>query len=125
PDTFLIRQLRPEIVGAVFKDFDFRVQYDFSTGAASAVVGSLQDAYIGWKHFPELSIRMGQIKEPFGQEQTTADRRLDFDERSEGDRFTPARDLGVLLYGKLFDGVIGYEAGFFNGQGRGIVDPNV
>jgi phosphate-selective porin OprO/OprP len=122
PDSWFLRQVRPEFAGTVFKDFDFRVQYDFPTGTTSAVVGTLTDAYIGWRHFPEFSLRLGQFKEPFGQEQTTADRRIDFAERAEGDKFTPGRDLGVMAYGKFFDGVLGYEAGLFNGQGRGVVD---
>jgi phosphate-selective porin OprO/OprP len=124
PDTWFLRQVRPELAGTVFKDFDFRVQVDLATGTTSAVVGTLQDAYIGWRHFPELSLRLGQFKEPFGQEQTTADRRIDFAERAEGDKFTPGRDLGAMVYGKLFDGILGYEAGLFNGQGRGVVDAN-
>lgn len=129
PDGFFVRQLRPELAGTVFKDFDFRVQFDIPTGngqaaAPSAVTTTVQDAYVGWRHFPELSLRLGQFKEPFGQEQTTPDRRVDFAERSEGDKFTPARDLGAMLYGSLFDNVLGYEAGFFNGGGRGLTDAN-
>jgi len=124
PDSWYFRQVRPEIAGAIYKDFDFRVQYEFATGATSAVVGSLQDAYIGWRRYPELSLRLGQFKEPFGQEQTTADRFLDLDERSQGDRFVPSRDLGAMVYGKIYDGILGYEAGYFNGSGRGVVDTN-
>ena len=129
PDSWFIRQLRPELFGTIYKDFDFRVQLDFPTGnglagTPSAATGTVQDAYIGWKYYPQASIRLGQFKEPFGQEQTTPDRFLDFDERSQGDRFVPSRDLGAMIYGKLFDGILGYEAGYFNGNGRGLTDAN-
>jgi len=129
PDSWFIRQLRPELAGTVYKDFDFRVQLDFPTGnglagTPSASTGTVQDAYIGWRYYPEASLRIGQFKEPFGQEQGTPDRFLDFDERSQGDRFVPARDLGAMVYGKLFDGIFGYEAGYFNGNGRGLTDAN-
>ncbi|MBI3854814.1 MAG: hypothetical protein HY293_03890 [Planctomycetes bacterium] len=120
PDSWFLRQVRPELAGTVYKDFDFRVQLDFPSGSAAG----LADAYVGWRRFPELSLRLGQFKEPFGQEQTTPDRFVEFDERSLGDRFTPQRDLGAMLYGRLFDGILGYEAGFFNGQGRGVLDAN-
>src|SRR6185295_11051994 len=87
PDSWLIRQARPELIGTLYKDFDFRLQLDFPTGGTSSATGTLQDAYVGWRRYPELSIRIGQFKEPFGQEQATTDRFLDFDERSEGDRY--------------------------------------
>jgi phosphate-selective porin OprO/OprP len=123
PDTWYIRQARPELSGFIYKDFDFRVQLDFPTGPA-AINGTTQDVYAGWRRYPELSFRVGQFKEPFGQEQTTPDRYLDFNERSEGDRFTPQRDLGAMVYGTLLDGVFTYELGYFNGQGRAVLDQN-
>ncbi|MBV8881010.1 MAG: hypothetical protein JO332_13655, partial [Planctomycetaceae bacterium] len=123
PDTWYVRQARPELSGFIYKDFDFRVQLDFPTGAA-AINGTIQDAYVGWRHYPEFSLRVGQFKEPFGQEQTSPDRFLDFDERSEGDRFTPQRDLGIEAYGTIAKGIFTYEIGFFNGQGRAVVDTN-
>jgi phosphate-selective porin OprO/OprP len=129
PDSWFIRQLRPELSGTVYKDFDFRVQLDIPSGNGlaanpSASTGTVQDAYIGWRYYPEFSLRIGQFKEPFGQEQGTPDRYLEFDERSEGDRFVPQRDLGAMVYGRLFDGILGYEAGYFNGNGRGVTDAN-
>ena len=130
PDTWYIRQARPEISGFIFKDFDFRVQMDFPTATSgpganpTPVTGTLQDCYAGWRHWSWLSLRVGQFKEPFGQEQTTPDRFLDFDERSEGDRFTPQRDIGAEAYGTLAGGIVTYELGWFNGQGRGVVDAN-
>ena len=123
PDTWYVRQARPELSGFIYKDFDFRVQLDFPTGPA-AVNGTIQDCYAGWRHYPELSLRVGQFKEPFGQEQTTPDRFLDFDERSEGDKFTPQRDLGIGAYGSIKKGFFTYELGYFNGQGRAVVDTN-
>jgi phosphate-selective porin OprO/OprP len=123
PDTWYIRQARPELSGFIYRDFDFRVQLDFPTGPA-AISGTLQDCFAGWRYFPEFSLRVGQFKEPFGQEQTTPDRFLDFDERSEGDKFTPGRDLGAEVYGTIAGGLFTYEAGYFNGQGRAALDAN-
>jgi len=119
PDSWYIRQARPELSGFIYRDFDFRIQLDFPTGPA-AINGTTQDVYVGWRRIPEFSIRIGQIKEPFGQEQTTPDRFLDFDERAQGDKFTPSRDIGAMVFGTLAGGVVTYELGFFNGQGRSI-----
>jgi phosphate-selective porin OprO/OprP len=123
PDSWYIRQARPEISGFIYKDFDFRIQLDFPTGPA-AIDGTAQDVYVGWRYFPEFSLRVGQFKEPFGQDQTTPDRFLDFDERAEGDKFTPARDIGLMAYGTLGGGIVTYELGFYNGQGRAVLDLN-
>jgi phosphate-selective porin OprO/OprP len=123
PDTWYLRQVRPELSGFIYKDFDFRVQLDFPTGPA-AISGTIQDAYAGWRYFPEFSLRVGQFKEPFGQEQTTPDRFLDFDERSQGDRFTPSRDIGAEAYGTIAGGILTYELGYFNGSGRAVLDIN-
>jgi len=124
PDTWLIRQGRVDLSGSAYKDFDFRLVIDFPTGNGNPVSASLTDAYVGWRYYPELSFRVGQFKEPFGQEQTTPDRFVEFAERSESDRFTPQRDLGAMVYGKLFQDLLGYEAGYFNGNGRGLLDTN-
>jgi len=124
PDTWYLRQARIEFYGDIYKDFDFRIMLDFPTGTSSANTGTVTDAYIGWRRHPEFSVRLGQFKEPFEQEQTTQDRVLDFDERSDGDRFVPGRDIGAMVYGKFFDGILSYEAGYFNGSGRGVVDSN-
>src|SRR5438552_7073382 len=56
--------------------------------------------------------------------QTTPDRFLDFNERSEGDRFVPGRDIGAEVYGTLAGGLFTYELGWFNGQGRAVLDVN-
>ena len=122
PDTFFIRQARPELSGFIYRDFDFRLQLDFPTGTTTGSTGTLQDAYAGWVYWPWLSFRVGQFKEPFGQEQTTPDRFLNFDERSDIDRVVPARDLGAMAYGGFWDGLLMYEAGAFNGQSRAVVD---
>jgi phosphate-selective porin OprO/OprP len=124
PDTWYLRQARFDLYGDVYKDFDFRIVFDVSTGSGPGSTATLTDGYFGWKRYPALSFRVGQFKEPFGQDQTTPDRVIEFNERSEGDRFVPARDIGAMVYGRLFDGTLGYELGTFNGNGRGVVDSN-
>lgn len=123
PNTWYLRQVRPELSGFIYKDFEFRVQLDFPTGPA-AISGTTQDVYAGWRYYPEISLRVGQFKEPFGQEETTPDRFLDFAERSQGDKFTPQRDIGAEIYGTLVGGLFTYELGWFNGAGRAVLDTN-
>ncbi len=123
PNTFFVRQARLEAGGSFFKDYEFKVQADFPTGAPTDS-GTLQDGYLGWKHVPWASLRVGQFKEPFSQEETTSTRFLDFVERSVVNRLSPGRDIGIAVYGVLFEEVLEYEIGVFNGQGRAVVDSN-
>jgi phosphate-selective porin OprO/OprP len=121
PDSFFLRQARAELSGMIYRDFDYRLVLDFATNAVPAS-GTLQDGYVGWKYWPWLSLRLGQFKEPFGQEQTAPDRVLEFNERSDIDRLTPQRDIGAMVYGKVEEGLLSYELGVFNGQGRAVMD---
>lgn len=123
PDTFFVRQARLEMSGTIFKDFEFKVQADFPTGAA-ANTGTLQDGYVGWRKIPEFGIRIGQQKEPFSQEELCSTRFIDFVERSAFNRQAPGRDIGILFYGDVWEGLFQYELGVFNGQGRSVVDAN-
>lgn len=122
PDTFFVRQARLEISGDFYKDYEFKVQTDFPTGATSSTTGTLADGYLGWKKYPELSLRIGQFKEPFSQEETTSTRFIDFVERSVVNRLVPGRDIGLMIHGKLFEKILEYEAALYNGQGRAVVD---
>ncbi|MBI2933448.1 MAG: hypothetical protein HYY16_17525 [Planctomycetes bacterium] len=123
-DTFFIRQARLEATFTFWKEWEVKVQTDFPTGAASSTTGTLQDAWVLWKHTPEFNLRVGQFKQPFSQEETTSTRFIDFAERSALNRLVPARDIGVMVGGRLFDGVFDYELSVFNGQGRAILDGN-
>ncbi|HXG61912.1 MAG TPA: porin [Planctomycetota bacterium] len=124
PDTLYLRQARVDLQGKLFQEFDFRLYLDFPTGTASATTGTLQDGYLGWSRWPELTLKIGQFKEPFSQEQTTTLRATDFVERSVLDRLAPGRDLGFLFAGKAASGLFEYEAGAFDGAGRAVVDNN-
>src|SRR2546427_2251086 len=60
-DTFLIRRARPILEGTLFKDFDFRLMPDFAGSSAT-----LFDAYVEWKHWQALKLRIGKFKSPAG-----------------------------------------------------------
>ncbi len=122
-DQFFVRQARLEATMTFWKDWEVKVQADFPTGASSTS-GTLQDGFILWKRLPELNVRIGQFKEPFSQEESTPTRFIDFCERSVVNRLAPARDIGIMVQGKLFDNMFEYELGAFNGAGRAVNDVN-
>lgn len=111
---FLLRQARLEMSGTLYRDWEFKVQGDWGQGASV-----LQDGYLGWKGLKEFSVRLGQFKEPFsGPDELTSTRFITMAERVTGNRLVPARDVGVQLWGRLFDDVLGYQLAVFNGSGQ-------
>lgn len=112
-DTFLLRRARPILEGTLYKDFDFRLMTDFGNGAATANL--IQDAWVEWKHWPELKLRIGKYKPEVGLEQLQQDQWLFFAERGLPSDLVPNRDVGAQLSGDLFGGIIHYAGGVYNG----------
>jgi phosphate-selective porin OprO/OprP len=114
-DTFLIRKARPILEGTIFKDFDFRLMPDFGNDSVA-----LFDAYAEWRHWSWLKIRAGKFKPPVGLEQLQEDSCTLFAERALPTGLVPNRDIGIQLRGDLWDGVVQYQAGVFNGAADGV-----
>lgn len=90
----------------------------------------ISELYTGYEIMPELKLRLGQIKTPFGVENQIAPFLNDLisggsnptlyfagiagDPRYFG---TGGRDLGFELSGRLFGGVLSYNAAVMNGNG--------
>jgi phosphate-selective porin OprO and OprP len=120
-DTFVMRRVRPILEGTVYQDFDFRLMPDFGNGAASSTI--LQDAWVEWHYWPWLKIRAGKYKPPVGLEQLQRDTWTVFAERGLPSDLIPQRDVGLQVSGDLFDGVVSYAVGVFNGVvDNGIAD---
>ena len=109
-DEFLLRKVRPILQGSVFTDFGFRFMPDFGQGSAV-----IQDIYVEWKRWPELRLRIGKFKTPAGLEALQADEATEFVERALPFDLLPFRDVGIQVSGDLWDGVVSYAGGVFNG----------
>jgi phosphate-selective porin len=130
---FLVRRARLNMTGEFFKWVGFKIEGDFTTSP------SLTDGYIDlrllgpqltlgtgfeFKPFgnPELPLRGGQFKVPFSPEELESDLFIPFIERSLVNQLAPSRDVGFRVYGQLFDRVLGYNFGLFNGSGLNAPD---
>ncbi|MGH7429939.1 MAG: porin, partial [Candidatus Methylomirabilaceae bacterium] len=118
-NKFLVRRARIGLQGTFYKYFDFFVEADFGQGGAA-----LTDGYLELRYWPELRLRVGQFKVPFSYEELFSDNNLDFVERSVADSLTPKRDIGAMLHGSLFGGIVSYAGGIFNGSGQNTADTN-
>ncbi|HZN04507.1 MAG TPA: porin, partial [Candidatus Polarisedimenticolia bacterium] len=110
--------------------FKYKLQYDF-VGARdlcpSGGVGcdallqrsDLRDLYFDVTKQPWYQVRMGQFKQPFGQQELTSSGDQQFVDRSIASTvFAPSREIGTMLYGLSFEKVFGYEVAVSNGNGR-------
>jgi len=113
-DTFTLRRVRPTLDGTVGKNGEFRVTPEFAGSATS-----LLDAYGGYKFSPELRLRIGKFKSPFGLERLQSGSDLRFIERAHPTSLAPNRDIGALIFGDLAGETVSYAAGVFNGVADG------
>ena len=109
--TFYVRRARLCMSGTLYKYFDFKVESEFGKGTS----GRLTDGYLNIRYFPQFQFKMGQYKQPFSLEELTSSNWIDFVERSLANNLVPARDVGVMLHGDIFKGIINYSIGIANG----------
>jgi phosphate-selective porin len=110
--------------------FKYKLQYDFvgardlcPTGGVGCDAllqrSDLRDLYFDVTKQPWYQVRMGQFKQPFGQQELTSSGDQQFVDRSIASTvFAPSREVGTMLYGLSFEKVFGYEVAVSNGNGR-------
>lgn len=107
---FAIRSARIDLEGSLWKWVDFRFMSDFA-----AARFTIEDAYTEIHLFPQLRIRGGKMKVPFGLERLQPEGRFAFMERAYPTRISPNRDIGLMLFGEVGEGTLQYQAGVYNG----------
>jgi phosphate-selective porin len=129
-DRFRLRRTRIGLTGDYTEHFDFKIEGDLSLNDANSTRTSFSatDVFANWHTFPELNVKAGQYKAPFGLEQLISDAILFTAERTlVTTSLTPERQIGVQLWGKPLThlwpeqkDLVTYYAGIFNGTGRNI-----
>lgn len=75
------RRLRLYTEGTLYKDYDFRFEYDFVRGNGTTAAG-ITDAYVKYTHFKPFAITIGQQNEGKSLESMTSNNYMPFIERS-------------------------------------------
>lgn len=88
-----LRRARLYFSGTVYKQVEFKIEYDFATGDAVA-----DDVYVGLKDTAIGGVRIGHMKEPFSLEEMTSSKYSTFIERSLPTVFAPSRNVGVMVH---------------------------
>ncbi len=123
-ETFEVRTLRVGLKGELSRHFDWEIEREIEQVSdidelnEHWAFGEWKDVYLNWTTFEGFSVKGGRFKMPFGLEQTTSVSDLDFATRTLGSTtIAPARDRGVMAYGRLLGGALVYEAGVFDDDG--------
>jgi phosphate-selective porin len=131
--TFLLRKVRLELGGELYKKVQWFFSGDFgmnSTGLGAnqsvAVRAAPADVYINYKAHPALNVEVGQFDLPFTAETRTADKFMPFMERSVPVRVIGkgnAKDTGLMVWGNADKRQVAYAVALV--QGDGMNRPNV
>lgn len=85
----------------------------------------LLDARITLPLRPQARISAGQFKAPFGRELLQDRAQIQLLNRSQAtEALAPARQVGVQVAGDLLGRRLSYRTGLFNGEGRGVGNPD-
>jgi len=99
---------RAGLSGHVTRYVEFELEREFDS------TGRWRDAFVDVRALRALRLRAGHFKVPFSREQLTGAGHLDFIDRSRvADLLAPGRSAGVALHGRVFNRLLGYEAGTF------------
>ncbi|MBI4614260.1 MAG: hypothetical protein HY720_11665 [Planctomycetes bacterium] len=115
-DTFFLRDMRPSIDGKLWKYYEFKIQFELNTST-----NNIRDAWLNFHYIDELQFKVGQHKHPFCRDDLRGADATDFIDAPYITRFiSPSRDSGASFHGKLFDGIVEYGVGFYNGDGINV-----
>jgi phosphate-selective porin OprO/OprP len=105
----------------VHRNFDYVIAPSFDGGTAA-----LQDAYLEYRYLPELKVRAGRFKAPFGYERLQSNAHTSFVEAGYATALTPNYDVGLQASGDLWGGVLNYAVALTNGSSDGAsVDTDI
>ena len=117
---FDVPRLRLTLSGGAYRPW-LRYSLQFELGRTSGEGGSrIKDALLEFRPPGRpYRVAVGQFKVPFGLQQLASSSRLQFADRAITDaKFTPGRDMGVMVSGTVRNRTLGYDAGVFNGSGE-------
>lgn len=114
-DGIGVRRGRLHMDGTLYKDFDFKFEYDFARGNGTNAAG-ITDAWVEYTGLKPVSFTIGQFKEPFSLESVTSNRFLTFVERSLPNNafveFANPYELGISAqtYGERYTGRLALQS---------------
>jgi phosphate-selective porin OprO/OprP len=91
-----IRQARLQVLGSVYRYWDYKFQYDFAGSPNGLAIGGMRDAYLMLRYPEPFAFQVGNFYEPFSLERSNSSNFRDFIERAlPSDLLAPSRHLGL------------------------------
>lgn len=114
-DRALIRRARLYLEGDFYKDFFYKLQYDFAEALNNEnEIDGFKGAYMGMRNIPYIGeVRVGQFKEPFSLEEMTSSNDITFVERALPNVFVPGYSWGAAINNSWFDDRLTFGIGAF------------
>jgi phosphate-selective porin OprO/OprP len=87
-----IRRARLYLQGTMYHDWGYKLQYDFvSTGNKG-----IKDAFVTYKGLDDITLKLGNFKDPFSLQEQTSSKFVSFTERSLTTAFAAGRHIGFM-----------------------------
>ncbi len=106
---------------AYSKDLTYRLFLNFSNiaGGTTSNGGILEETWMNYRLRDEVQFRFGQDKVPFGRQFLTSSTALQFvDQSIVTSAFAPGYDTGLMIHGKIADGLVNYNIAGVGGVGQ-------
>lgn len=116
-----IHRARVGVEGEFLRHFQFSLERELTEREVEGSRSSKawKDVYLEIDYTDRARVRLGKFKVPFGLDQLTGISNLDFIYRSLGStNLAPARDTGVMVYGRVFGRRLNYWGGLFKQDGE-------
>jgi len=112
-----IRRMKLFMSGYAYtKDLTYKLQVNFADSKL------LEDAWLSYRLLDEAQALFGQEKVPFARQEITSSGAQQFVDRSNAtDTFKMGRDTGLMLHGKIANGLVNYNLGGYGGVGQNIL----
>ncbi len=106
---------RVDVSGRIYEHITFRLGLEFGRTSDA----DLRDAFVNVGFIEWAQLRAGQMIPPFSTERHTSSNTMKHPERPIIiGNVAENREVGLLLHGKLLDGLVTYYAGVYNGNGQ-------
>ena len=119
---FELRRIKLFFNGYAYsKDLTYKLQLNFAeiNNPTSSNGKLLEETFMNYRIIDEAQLRFGQDKVPFARQEITSTSAQQFVDRSVvTDAFKPGYDTGLMLHGKIADGLVNYNAGVYGGAGQ-------
>ncbi|WP_161492817.1 OprO/OprP family phosphate-selective porin [Spirosoma sp. 209] len=117
---FLVRRARFAVTGFFHEKFRYMLYVRMDRGKVE-----LNEAFLESRHLPFARFRVGQFKVPFSQSNLQSSAQIDFVSRAFMiENFSPAYDIGAMVFGEDKQKIFNYATGLFNGEGRNKPENN-